>query len=100
MSNQNLPSIDDLLGVTEKAQQDADTLLGMAINKRRLEQLMQDEGLKPSDPIPGQMSNGSAPKTFAEHIANIKRAYTEKWKRIEAEGHRANVEELLSAPRK
>lgn len=88
---EKLPSIDDLLGVSELAQADAEGLLNMAANKRGIEEMMKDEKLALSDPIP----NRRPERTFREQLKLIEDAYARKWKRIDEAGHRANVLEIL-----
>lgn len=88
---EKLPDINTILGVGEKAQQDAEALLNMAFNYRRLQEMQKDEGLKDSDLIPG------TERTFASQLKTLKQAYAARWKRINEEGHRANVEEVLAS---
>jgi hypothetical protein len=88
---EKLPSIDDLLGVSAKAEEEALALQSMSRNLRRLRGLRHDEGLKETDVIP----NANPRRTFKEQEAIINRAYRERWKRIEAEGIRANVQAKL-----
>jgi hypothetical protein len=83
---ETLPSIEDLIGDSQKASQDADALQSMAINLRRLKDLQVNEAAKESDNIPGALDKDGNTKTFKQQYDQILAAYKEKWKRIEAEG--------------
>jgi hypothetical protein len=93
---EKLPDIEDLLGDTELAAQFATELRNMSFNLRRFKEMQVDETLKETDPIPGALTSNGSKRTFKQQYDQIKRAYDEKWKRIDEKNLRDLVTRQLA----
>lgn len=92
-SDNGVPSLEDFLGLRDKAAIDADRIRNLAISLQTLNRLQTQEGLEDSDVIP---ASNPEQKTFADQREVIEEAYQRLVKQAKSDDYWALVEQLLT----
>jgi hypothetical protein len=102
---ETVPTIDELLGVDDKARIDAGKFRMMAQNRRDLKRNMLIEGVAEDEPVPGSPprkdgayadEDGTTYRTCAQQLKLIDEAWKRLWDAVERDGYRASVLAILA----
>lgn len=93
---ETLPKIEDLLGVTQKAEKYVEVLLSIAQSHQSLKLQQVANGKKDSDAIEGAPEQNGHTLTYGERYKETREGIERLYAEIEKEGIRANVDQLIA----